>query len=189
MPDLRDIMPPPGQGLSFRRMVQRELPQARNVPIDAHLYRMVDDDKTRSLDTSPDYQRAHVWTSAQAEAFVGAFAEGDPMPAVFIREGRYPHPDQVVDGKQRLSALLAFVMGEIGARLSDGRRILWADFDVVDRRGFLLIPIPTVYLAWQTSDADVLRIYLRINRGGTPHTEDDIARVRAMLDKLTGGGE
>jgi len=29
--------------------------------------------------------------------------------------------------------------------------------------------------------ADRLRLYLRLNRGGTIHTDDEIERVRAML--------
>ena len=177
-----------GTGVDYRGSIRNEIGVATfATPIDGLLHQAMRDGPER-LDMSPDYQRAHVWTDAQAEAFVGAFAERTPTPAVFIRRGAHPAPDQVVDGKQRLTALIRFVTGEIGAALSDGRRVLWADFDLVDRRMFLHATMPVVYLAESTTDADVLRIYLRLNRGGTPHTDDEIRRVEAMLAEMTGEG-
>ena len=42
-------------------------------------------------------------------------------------------------------------------------------------------------LQWQVTEcktrADVLRLYLMINTGGTPHSPEEIARVRALLDE------
>lgn len=170
-----------GAGVDYRGTIRNEIGVGKvNSPIDGLLRQLMRDDDAR-LDLSPDYQRAHVWTDAQAEAFVGAVAESTPTPAIFIRRGAYPAPDQVVDGKQRLTALVRFVSGEIGAALSDGRRVMWADFDIVDRRFFLHNTVQVVHLAETTTEADVLRIYLRLNKGGTPHTAEELQRVEELL--------
>ena|GEM_PF-3438287 len=174
-----------GPGVGYGDTIRNEIGVATfATPLDGLLWQAMRDDSER-LDMSPDYQRGHVWTDAQAEAFVGAFAERTPVPAIFIRRGAHPAPDQVVDGKQRLTALLRFVSCEIGAALTDGRRVMWADFDIFDRRMFLHATMPVVHLAESTTDADVLRIYLRLNRGGTPHTDDELRRVEGLLRELT----
>lgn len=35
------------------------------------------------------------------------------------------------------------------------------------------------------TEAEVLRLYLAINAGGTPHTEEELNRVRRMLEERT----
>lgn len=139
-------------------------------------------------DLSPDYQRGHVWTERQAVLFVGHVLEGGAVPPIFVQ--RYdcadhaPDPEywnlpvEVIDGQQRLRALVGWVEGDFAAELTDGRLIWYRDTNEVDR--FCLPMIRITYL--DISRADRLRFYLRLNRGGTVHTDDEINRVRDMLD-------
>jgi hypothetical protein len=135
------------------------------------------------LNLDPEYQRDHVWTDKQAEAFVGHFIEGGAVPAVVINtDSRHKRDDEVVDGKQRVTALYRWVKGEIAACVTDGRRIMWAELDE-ETQNYLDGPsgprIDIGYVALER--VDVLRLYLRLNRGGTVHTDTEINRVRGLL--------
>lgn len=87
----------------------------------------------------------------------------------------------MVDGKQRLLALKAFVEGEVDAVLWSGERIRYADLGEDGQRGFQAIPVPVIELSESTTEQEVMTIYIRLNRGRTPHSVGEIERVRAML--------
>jgi len=124
-----------------------------------------------------DYQRGHVWTDRQAEQFMGHLLENGRTPLIFLWE-QWEFPFEVIDGKQRLTACLRFLDGEIGAELSDGRRIFWRDFDEVDRR---CVPSITCARVRLKNRAEVMRFYIKLNRGGSVHTDAEIDRVKALL--------
>jgi hypothetical protein len=134
------------------------------------------------IDVSPDYQRGHVWTDEQRSAFCGYWLQGGTTPTLWIWHppevmGNGPRPE-LIDGKQRLTALLKWWHGEIPAD-ADGRMIWVHDTDK-RFRVYHSIHLTFVRLA---DRADVLRFYLRLNGGGTPHSPDELARVRALLDE------
>ena len=132
----------------------------------------------------PDYQRGRVWTPEQSARFMGYVLTGGQPPPIWIQE----HPDEdveeVVDGLQRLTAFRAFMDGEVPAELPDGRRIFIGDLApdaAIHLRGLHI----TKKIVRLPTRADVLRLYLRINRGGTVHTDTEIARVEALLARET----
>ena len=140
---------------------------------------------------SPEYQRGDRWTMRQKREFVGSYLEGVPIPPVYAQryhdkthvpsgKREVDMPDEVLDGNQRLTALLGWFHGEFPAELADGREIWYRDTDEVDRRAVPMITIHYVDLAL----VDRLTFYLKLNRGGTPHTDEEIAMVRAMRDAL-----
>jgi hypothetical protein len=58
------------------------------------------------VDLDPDYQRGYVWTLAQKQKFVGAVLQNhNGIPIFWFNTLGLKHA-QVVDGKQRLSAIL-----------------------------------------------------------------------------------
>lgn len=133
-----------------------------------------------TFDFDPDYQRGHVWSTAQREKFLGYFFENGRMPLVFLLDdGDFSTPYEVIDGKQRLTSCLMFLRGEVAAELSDGRHIWWKDFNEQDRRQVPNIKCGIVQLK---SRAEVLRFYLKLNRGGVVHTDAEIARVQRLLE-------
>jgi len=141
----------------------------------------------RSLNLAPDYQRAYVWTERQAAQFVGHFIEGGRVQPVIVN--RFPitkvlQPDEVIDGQQRLRSVYRWLKGEIGAELYDGSTLHLHDLsdrDRADVTGYWLTG--PHFDVWYVTlpRADRLRLYLRLNRGGTIHTDDEIERVRALL--------
>jgi len=132
-------------------------------------------------DFEPDYQRGHVWTQRQRELFLGYLLEDGQMPLVFLRDVDWKDPEdkyEIVDGKQRLQSCVMFLRGKVEAELSDGKRLRWRDFNEIDRRQTPNIRCGLVNLPDRKS---VLEFYLRLNRGGTLHTDEEIDRVRALL--------
>jgi hypothetical protein len=80
----------------------------------------------------------------------------------------------IVDGKQRLSAVLDFLDNKIKAF---GH--LYSEYEDKYFLGGIDFIFKVNNLA---TKSDVLRWYLDINNSGTPHSTNEIQRVREMLD-------
>lgn len=133
----------------------------------------------------PDYQRERKWTRLQSARYVGTLLENGRMPLPFIfqrwpESRREPPPDEILDGLQRLTALNGFMTEDAPAEMTDGQIVRLSDFTPADRRMIGHIPLTVQYVSLPTR-ADVLRLYIRLNRGGTVHTDEEIERVRLLL--------
>jgi hypothetical protein len=140
------------------------------------------------LDLDPDYQRGHVWTEVQQVAYVEFILRGghSGRDLLFNCSGWNTHRPgtcELVDGKQRLTAARKFMRNVLpifhdGTLLGNSKPLRFRDFG-----GRMRIFQGT--FKWHVNDlatrADVLRWYLEINSGGTPHTAAELAKVRAML--------
>jgi hypothetical protein len=78
------------------------------------------------LDLNPPYQRKSVWSLGERQRFLDTILNNYPSPAIFLHktfddDGRATY--HVVDGKQRLETILAFVDGRIrvGRDFGDAR--------------------------------------------------------------------
>lgn len=140
------------------------------------------------LNLDPDYQRGHVWTDEQAARFVGHLIEGGATPMLIVnRDPTYNRHDEVVDGKQRITACYRWYKGEIPAELTDGRLVYRRDLDETGQRYITGMTGAVQEIGYvQLDRAGILRLYLRLNRGGTVHTDEEIARVRALLAEAGG---
>jgi hypothetical protein len=134
----------------------------------------------RGLELNPDFQRMHVWTPEQQSHYVEYILRGGESGRVLY----WNHPNwmgsfkgylTLVDGKQRMEAVRAFLRNEVevfgGYRLKEMEPrfvgLGHADF----RMRIAKLPTRKQMLQW----------YLMINAGGTPHTSDELDRVRALL--------
>lgn len=140
-------------------------------------------------DMDPAFQRGHVWTRDQQIAFVEFILRGGTSGRVIYwnnpfwqARGTPVTPDMpdtllLVDGKQRLSAVLAFLNNDIPAF---GH--YWSAYsDPADRRFAVARGALTFNVNNLSRYEQVLQWYLDLNAGGTPHTEDEIETVRRML--------
>jgi hypothetical protein len=129
----------------------------------------------------PDYQRSAVWTDDQCARFIGFLVEGGEAPSVYVQRWplRMDKPDEILDGLQRITAIRRFLDNEVPLELTDGTRMYLRDFDPESQRLLTGNAGPTVTLQFVLYDkrADVLDMYLRLNRGGTPHSDEEIERV------------
>lgn len=145
------------------------------------------------LNLDPDFQRGHVWTHEQRAAFMEGIFRGTVGDSQLIIQFNAPHWDsdnhggdlpkeiQIVDGLQRLTTVRMFMAGEItifgGLKASDFDGSLYA----VDRPNYRL----KFAIHNFANRADLLRYYLAINSGGTPHSISEIERVKGLLAAAT----
>lgn len=134
------------------------------------------------LDLDPDFQRAHVWTVAQQRAYVEYMLRGGEVArTVCVNAPRWDKEGYagavLVDGKQRLEAVRSFMRGDLPI-FGGHRRGDFTDSPRVfaGRLKWCVTALPT--------RAAVLDLYLNINAGGTPHSAEEIARVRLLRDAI-----
>ncbi|GAA2147003.1 hypothetical protein GCM10009844_23770 [Nocardioides koreensis] len=75
------------------------------------------------LELSPSYQRAEVWPNSDSQMLIESVLRGIPLPSVILlqRSGASGTAYEVVDGKQRLTAILRF-MGRHPRGVAEVRR-------------------------------------------------------------------
>jgi hypothetical protein len=133
-----------------------------------------------ALDLDPDFQRGHVWTTEQRSAFVEYVLRGGRVRLDILFNCPGWHVGEMgqivlVDGKQRLESVRMFLRNELRVfgyyrnEFAGVLRITHASFK------FYMNDLPT--------REDVLNWYLELNTGGTPHTEEEIEKVRHLLAK------
>lgn len=61
------------------------------------------------LNLTPTYQRGDVWGSGERSALIESILRGIPLPSIILLRDTGSEPHEVVDGKQRLTAILRFV--------------------------------------------------------------------------------
>lgn len=136
------------------------------------------------IDRDPDFQRGHVWDEEKQRLFVEFVLQGGESARNLYFNcpgfsqgnlGNYV----LVDGKQRLTAALAFLNDEL--EVFGG----WRFSDFTDR-----MDIMQVRFRWHVNDlktrAEVLQWYLDLNTGGVVHTTEEIEKVRRLLAKEQG---
>lgn len=145
------------------------------------------DEGHRKLNMNPDYQRGRVWSVDQQREYVefkvsGGHGSdvislnvpglrGDNTPKVRDYE---PYQCEVVDGVQRLNAVLDFKQ--------DKFKIFGYYCSEFDKLPTRLVFIFRCNNLW--TRRDVIRWYLGINSKGTPHSQEEIDRVRKLLETV-----
>jgi len=142
-----------------------------------YLVKSIDD---WGLDINPDFQREHVWTKKQQSAYVEYILRGGRTGKEILTN--HPHwqsgkPGEyvLVDGKQRLTAVLKFLANEL---------VIFNQYVYADFQG-----IPDAINAafkWSVNELptrrDVLQWYLELNSGGTVHTDEELFKVKKLLE-------
>lgn len=149
------------------------------------LQKWIDDAKegTTSFEMNPDFQRGHVWTREQQIAYVEFCLRGGTSARHIYwncpsYDGRSKDRSMVlVDGLQRVTAVLAFINNELPAF-----QTLYKDYK--DELRMLTGPCRFRMCVNNLKNrADILTWYLEMNTGGTVHTKSEIDRVRRLLDE------
>ncbi len=158
-----------------------------NMPIDHLERRIVEWQAEDNLQLDPDFQRGHVWSEEQQVAWMEYFLRGGKTGRTLyfntpwwqdFDKKKYEYKDFVlVDGLQRMTAFLRFLRGELA--IFGGRYI--GDFEDRIRMAHASDNLRLNINNLKTK-AEVLRWYIQMNDGGTPHTPEEIAKVRALLE-------
>ena len=133
------------------------------------------------IDLDPDFQRAHVWSEEQQRRFVefklrGGTGSDELRFNCAGWQNDYRGPYVLVDGKQRLEAVRKFMRDEL--EIFDGAK--FSDFEDSIR-------VTKTRFIWCVNDLktrkEVLQWYLDINTGGVVHSDEEIEKVRKLLEK------
>ena len=117
---------------------------------------------------SPEFQRGSVWTTTAKVFLIDTILNELPLPQVYFRTKIDPLSQttirEVVDGQQRLRAILEFASGKLRltskAQRFKGR--YYQDLELADQESFLAYKIPVVQLL-NATNADVLEVFARLN--------------------------
>ena len=141
----------------------------------------------RSLVLDPPYQRGSVWGVVRQRSLIRSLLRGIPTGSVYLNT----RPDAdltvaVVDGKQRIEAVRAFLTDELAVPASwfapdlieategtdDGPYVRWSGLSVVGRRRFQRARFTTLRTELATVDEEA-ELFEIVNYGGVPQGESD----------------
>jgi hypothetical protein len=134
------------------------------------------------LEMNPDFQRGHVWTEVQQSKWIEFLLQGGRSARDFYFNWSNKTDEYVcVDGLQRTIALQNFVRNKLKA---------FGQF--FDEFGFPGAAMwnPTdeykvhIYINHLKTKKEVLQWYVDMNAGGTPHTNEEIERVKKMIKEI-----
>ena len=132
------------------------------------------------FEMDPDFQRSHVWTEVQQRRYVEyILREGQSSRIIYWNcvgwMRTFQGPMVLVDGKQRITAVLKFLNNELP--IFDGH--YRKDFKEPDPP--FSGPDFVMHVNNLPTRAQVLQWYLDLNEGGTVHTESELSHVRELL--------
>lgn len=133
-----------------------------------------------NVNLDPEYQRGYVWTTAQKQAFVGAVLQNNASIPIFWFNNLDLRRAEVVDGKQRLSAILGWLNDEYEAVCPCGESFRFSQADEIAGRNLDMMVTLKMHFV-KLSRLDVLKFYLGLNQGGTVHTAEDLGKVKEAI--------
>lgn len=152
----------------------------------AYLLQFIDEHiKSYGLQLNPDFQRGHVWTEEQQIAWLEFFLRGGRTGRILYfncpwwqdeKEDKGYNDFVCVDGLQRITAIRRFMNGEIpvfGSYVNE-----YEDTMSIVRHSI------KVNINNLKSEKEVLQWYIDMNAGGTPHTNEEIERIKQMINNL-----
>ena len=135
------------------------------------------------------YQRDFCWTLEQNRLLIESVYNNINVGMIIIKKNSYESVEEkinngtigyfkdVVDGKQRLKALLGFVNNEF----SDSQGIYWRDFSDYAQSRFLdFSSLSYGEIGEDATDKDVKDVFLGVNFTGVPMSEEHINFVKEI---------
>jgi Protein of unknown function DUF262 len=141
------------------------------------------EDIAKNLNLAPAFQRKPVWTSEMSAYLIDSILNGLPIPEVYVRststpEGQTTH--EVVDGQQRIRAILNFARNDLVLNGSDDLKIspkwLGRSFENLsngEKQAFWGYEVVVRDLGVAT-DGEIRDLFRRLNINQMPLTDQEI---------------
>jgi hypothetical protein len=134
------------------------------------------------LDLNPDFQRGHIWDEQQQIAYLEFLLRGGKTARViYLNNPNWQTKESdsytdfvCVDGLQRATSIIRFVNNEI--------KVFGHYYDEYEDTPRINQGVK-VNINQLPTRKEVLQCYLEFNSGGTVHTEEELNRVRELLEK------
>ncbi|MEU4465273.1 DUF262 domain-containing protein [Streptomyces sp. NPDC024017] len=125
-----------------------------------------------NLDLFPEFERRDRWDIHRKSRLIESFLLNIPIPAVFLNEEDYGQYS-VIDGKQRITALVEFIEGHYALRglgvLREAEGKTYQDLDPAIQRSLTSTGTIRAVILRRLSDPDMkYEVFARLNTGGVP---------------------
>jgi hypothetical protein len=135
---------------------------------------------SNTLELTPKFQRRGVWNAAARSYFIDTLLRSMPVPPIYIRGVQAKGTDrlvrEVIDGQQRVSAVLDFIDGKY--RLSSSLSAPWSNRSYKDltetERQLVLHHSFSTEVFHGISDLEVLEIFARLNTYSVPLNHQEL---------------
>ena len=136
------------------------------------------------LQLNPRFQRGHIWTEEQQVAWLEYHLRGGRSGnTIYLNNplwgsGGIPESGKYVcvDGLQRITAAKRFIHNEI--------KVFGSYFNEFEDMISVVNTSIILNINDLKTEKEVLQWYIDMNVGGTPHTSEEIERVKAMIRDL-----
>lgn len=165
-------------------------PLSINATVDKwRIYDLAGRAQQQQLDLNPTYQRDFVWSNADSQMLIESILRGIPLPSIILARVSSSQRFQIVDGKQRLTAILRFMgahpEGRENAKRMKEYGLFDSNFAQFARRNTLRVTdIREKYLPFKTKkytdDKDPLK-----SLGGRYYCEIKDKQVRIAGETIT----
>lgn len=134
-----------------------------------------------AINLDPDFQRRERWSIEKQSGLIESFLLNVPVPPIYLAEDEYGQYS-VVDGKQRLTAIRAFMVENLRLRALE-------KFVELENRSLEDLPAPlqnalkirpyvrVVTLLKQSDPSLKFEVFTRLNRGGEPMLAQELRKV------------
>lgn len=120
---------------------------------------------------NPDFQRNKVWDKKQESELIESILMGIPIPVIYLFQAK-DATIQIVDGRQRISAVIDFMNNKFGLtelkimkNIKKGTK--FKDLEPIQQRKIEDYQIDTYFIQPPTPERVKFDIFDRVNRGGT----------------------
>jgi len=128
----------------------------------------------------PPYQRGDVWGPIRQRNLVKSILQGIPIPSIIINDrSRRREPEfvfAVIDGKQRLTAVLKFLNSELmvpGEWFGGNGEVMFCELPRAEQRHIENTPLAFCEGSLATIE-DEREVFELVNFGGVPQGETDL---------------
>lgn len=135
------------------------------------------------IDMDPEYQRGFVWTLEDKRALIDSIFNNVDIGKFVLASRPYKDGEkgfEIIDGKQRLSAIKEFFEGRF-----TWRGLLFWDLHPMDQHHIRDYPISRAELTEPTREK-ILDCFLRLNTGGRPQDPKHLKKVQKLLEDSNG---
>ena len=138
--------------------------------VDYNLSTIADLVTNESIDLSPRYQRRFRWSDKRQSRLIESFLMNVPVPPIFLNEDEYGEYS-VIDGKQRITAIVEFFRGRLRLQgldvFQDLNGTTIDDMPSKLRRVLETRPNLRAVIILRQSDPDIkFEVFQRLNTGG-----------------------
>ncbi|HZG46570.1 MAG TPA: DUF262 domain-containing protein [Allosphingosinicella sp.] len=137
--------------------------------------------QAEELTLSPPFQRNAVWTNAQKSYLIDTILNGLPIPELYMQDVGNEAGDEnhiVVDGQQRIRAVLDFTHGNFSLEGQDvarsWRNLSFEDLTTDQKKAVFGYKFVVRILPAELREEDIRKIFARINKNTVSLTDQEI---------------